>query len=348
MQDPPVGYNGSRLIKRTSPALVLAGDASEQGVAAFVSSPDLLAAISRGATAQQLLRAHQNWLNGELGTDLVVVGTFTPEQIALLHRDQLSSTLREAMALHLILEVLLEQRPDSIRDHYVQYQADSQAMTFAVNSMAGNQAVHPVVLAIWKLCKANRIDLEVVWYPRSTPLQQLADAMSKVVDNSQWLLNGVVFRTVVLPAVAEHGVALNFDLFADDHSTKVPGRFYSRFYCRGTSGVNAFAYRWAWDPATGERRMCFCNGPFDQMAAMVHKLIDERVDVALIYPDWPRHWRYDLESLPASVRKMDVVLTRRSDLCVAGPRCARHPRVRRAPNYNLRMAILIWPRELYV
>jgi len=221
-------------------------------------------------------------------------------------------------------------------------------MTFAVNGMAGNPSVHPVVLAIWKLCKANRIDLEVVWYPRSTPLQQLADAMSKVVDNSQWLLNGVVFRTVVLPAVAEHGVALNFDLFADDHSTKVPGRFYSRFYCLGTSGVNAFAYRWAWDPLTGQRRMCFCNGPFDQMAEIVHKAIEERVDVALIYPDWPRHWRYDLDNLPAGVLRVDLVLTRRNDLCVAGPRCARHPRVRRAPKYNLRMAILIWPSELYV
>ena len=38
--------------------------------------------------------------------------------------------------------------------------------------------------------------MEVVWRPRSMPHQELADALSKVHDSSQWLLNHQVYRQV--------------------------------------------------------------------------------------------------------------------------------------------------------
>ena len=61
----------------------------------------------------------------------------------------------------------------------MQYCTDSQVAAFVVNAMGGNARLFPVVLRIWRLCLELDVELEVVWFPREAPNQQVADALSK-------------------------------------------------------------------------------------------------------------------------------------------------------------------------
>lgn len=154
---------------------------------------------------------------------------------------------------------------------------------------------------------------------------------------------------MVVPAVAAHGRRIEVDLFADAESTKVPGSFYSRYYCPGSLGVNAFAQQWAWalGEGTKTRRTCFCNGPFDRMADIVAKIVDERVDVALVYPVWPKSGRFQLESLGAPLKQV-LDLPHQADLFKAGPRVPNRAGKPKAPSYRVRLAVIIWDRDAWI
>ena len=94
--------------------------------------------------------------------------------------------------------------------------------------------------------------------------------------------------------------------------------------------------------------MCFCNGPFDCMGRILRKVLDERVDVALVYPVWPRYWMGLLRQLRSmGVVREDFALPRRPDMFTAG---ARVPTSRKgagckAPHYVVRCAIIMWDRQ---
>lgn len=68
--------------------------------------------------------------------------------------------------------------------------------------------------------------------------------------------------------------------------------------CPGTSGVDAFAHKWAFHPTTGRKHLAYINGPFDKMGAIVKKIEDEKVNCVLNGPVWPRRWVAMWQSLP--------------------------------------------------
>ena len=68
----------------------------------------------------------------------------------------------------------------------------------------------------------------------------LADTHSKYEDNSQWELNpGVYEQILAQPELAGRCPAC--DLLADEHRTKVPGAFYSRYRNPTALGIDGFA-----------------------------------------------------------------------------------------------------------
>jgi hypothetical protein len=91
------------------------------------------------------------------------------------------------------------------------------------------------------------------------------------------------------PLVVKLG-GITLDLFADHHTAKV-GRFFSRFWCPDTLGVDSFAQPWAFNQVTGGRELCYANGDFSRMGEILHKLIAERANCVVVYPDWPRYWQ---------------------------------------------------------
>lgn len=189
-----------------------------------------------------------------------------------------------------------------------------------------------------------------MWQPREHEVQQYADELSKLPDASAWSLNSGVFDSILGRVLKEVRRAPTIDLFADETNCKVPV-FYSRWWCPGTSGVDAFLQRWDryfHETGTARRHMGFCNPPFDCMGRVLRKIIDERADVVLIYPVWPRYWRGMLSHLMSKgVVRADWELPHMNSLFVAGARvpAARKGSGQKAPHYKVRCAIITWDKR---
>ena len=75
------------------------------------------------------------------------------------------------------------------------------------------------------------------------------------------------------------------------------GSFYSKFWCPGSKGVEAFDHRWDVDHR-GNRHLAFINGPFSSMGNILKRVREQRVDCVVIAPVWPRPWQALWAHLP--------------------------------------------------
>lgn len=275
--------------------------------------------------------------NGEVEEPVVI--THAAHDLALIAANRHSSTLGEIKAVYYTLQVLLAHHQHLVRGCTLHYESDSQAGVATLTSMAGNEHTFPWVRMTWELAKGHDVRLEFSWYPRKNQRQAAADAWSKKVDNSQWALNPQVFQQWVAnhPLITSRG-GLTIDVFADNSTCKVP-RFYSRYWCPGTLGVNAFLHPWALNQVSGDRELCYINGDFSRMGEILRKVIDERVNCAIVYPDWPRCWQVMWGSMPV---RTCYTLPRRNDLCVPGARVDPSKRRGRPPSYAIKVAIVLW------
>lgn len=119
--------------------------------------------------------------------------------------------------------------------------------------------------------------------------QQVADAWSKVEDNSEWILNQEVYEELIRDQVLR-GRRPALDVFASSATTKVLEAFYSMYMCPGSKGIDAMVHPWALHDQVGAKQLAYINGPFHLMGAIVWKIKDEQVDCILVGPKWPRHW----------------------------------------------------------
>ena len=89
----------------------------------------------------------------------------------------------------------------------------------------------------FSLCLLNNIKLEVKWIPRFS--YDRADFLSIIVDCDDWQVK----RDYFLMAEGKWGPH-SLDQFANHENVQLP-RFYSRFWCPWTEGVDAFSVPWA-------------------------------------------------------------------------------------------------------
>ena len=125
--------------------------------------------------------------------------------------------------------------------------------------------------------------------------------LSKLVDNTEYSLSDAALHAALLSQhtyprdAAGQPKAFTLDVYASQLSSKVPGRFYSRYYCEGTLGVNAL--RHPWSSLQGNQQFCYIFSPFGLMPETVKKVAEERCDGVLVYPDWHhRGWRATIEA----------------------------------------------------
>jgi hypothetical protein len=276
--------------------------------------------------------------NGEV-TEPVVV-TLTPQEQEAVLQGQLSSCVGEIRTAKLVMQAYLERYPHVFKGKRVVYGCDGQSAVAAYTNMSGNPAVHAEVRELYELVLAADVQLDMQWHPREEELQAVADAWSKVTDNSQWGLNNDVYREYIDPGhplVAARG-GITLDVFGDNVMAKCK-RFYSRYAVPGSLGVDGMVQPWALDQVTGERELCLVNGDFSRMGDILRKVVAERADCVIVYPDWPRYWQVLWAQMP--VRDC-YTLPRRNDLCVPGPRVDPAKRRGRPPNYKIKVAIVIW------
>ena len=267
--------NGRRMIKREQ-AIRLAGDAGEVGLAVYSLGPELPHAI---------------------------VGTWTSQQRELLASQpkEFSSTLRELLALDYALRCIMTSPSlaHTFRHRHLIYEGDSQVMTACINRMGGNVRNYPVVKHIWEAAFYLDLGLEVQWHPRERNNQRLADSLEKQLDPGDWVISDQVLKAAYShPVIGNRPFTL--DVFASDTNTKVPGRFYSKWLCHGTLGVDAFGHPWA---AIGQdRQFCWVNGPFSDMGRILKKIREERCDAAVLHPVSSSYWAGVLHSLPVKAQ----------------------------------------------
>jgi hypothetical protein len=95
------------------------------------------------------------------------------------------------------------------------------------------------------------------------------------VDRDDFRLHPQLFR-ILEQRYGLHDV----DLFATNVNTQLP-RFFSRFFCPGTPGVNSFLQSWSGVNA-------YANPPFDPdvLLNVVQKVREDQASVTLVVPYW--------------------------------------------------------------
>ena len=276
--------------------------------------------------------------------------SLTDEQLARVKSNDLSSTEGELLALLYALETTLHVNPALLRGNVLHYQSDNQGAVADVNGMKGCANVLPTVRKIWDVASAADVDLMLTWHPRETQHQQYADHLSKLVDNSSWSLDQLVFtRCLTQHKLVKECGGFTVDVFSDGDNCKVyvggEQRFYSRMWCKGTSGVDGFLQPWDKNPVTGKREFCYIYGEFGQMGRILHKVQQEKVNCVIIYPVWPRHWGTMWKNIPV---RSTIDLSRRAKklgvngVCKAGPRVDIRTVGHEKQNWKMAAAVVIW------
>jgi hypothetical protein len=131
--------------------------------------------------------------------------------------------------------------------------------------------LHLLASACRSLASSLQISLHTAWVPRS--LNQRADDISKQHDFDDWFLTNNFFQKVQ----TLFGKSFTLDAFADNLNTKVM-RFFSKCWCPGTSGMDAFRQDWRSD------RVLLVPPP-RQLLQTLTKLRSDNSSGMLVYPE---------------------------------------------------------------
>jgi hypothetical protein len=144
-----------------------------------------------------------------------------------------SSTWRELRAVDLFLAIHAKE----LSGLSVKWYTDNQAVPRVLykGSMVGN--LQELALSVFTNCILFDVDLSVDWVPRTA--NEAADELSKTPDPDDWSVQNRIF--CMLSSI--YG-PFTIDCFASNLTHKLP-RFFSKYWCEGTYGIDAFSYSWA-------------------------------------------------------------------------------------------------------
>ena len=145
---------------------------------------------------------------------------------------QQSSTWRELKAIYLVLKSFA----NKLEGHTVKWLTDNQGAMYIIRSGSRKEHLQDGAMAIFELCFAHSIKLEIDWIPRS--LNEYADAISRIIDYDDWSLNPSVF-SFIDASWGPHTV----DCFASPYNNQTK-RFHSRFWSPGCEAVDTFTVNW--------------------------------------------------------------------------------------------------------
>jgi hypothetical protein len=146
-----------------------------------------------------------------------------------------SSTWRELRAVELFLSI----KSEELAGLAVKWYTDNQAVPRILYKGSMTENLQSSALSIFQTCISHDIQLSVDWIPRY--LNEAADELSKTSDFDDW---GVASRIFELADKVNGPHTL--DVFASNITAKC-NKFYSKFWCQGTAGVDCFAFEWGHD-----------------------------------------------------------------------------------------------------
>jgi hypothetical protein len=179
-----------------------------------------------------------------------------------------SSTWRELAA---VLRVLLELR-DVFAHQKIRWYTDNSNVPRILAHGSMKSDLHSLALSVFQLCLKHNIVILPEWVPRDN--NSIADSISRVSDFDDWSVDQTSFA-LIEGLWGPHTV----DRFASPSNYKVR-KFNSRFWCRGSYGVDAFCQDWS-----GENN--YLCPPVSFIVYTLKRLLKCRGRGTLIVPKWP-------------------------------------------------------------
>ena len=193
--------------------------------------------------------------------DSEVVGSWSETESVL------SSTWRELEAVYRTVHSSVK----SLEGQNVLVHTDNKNVCNILQVGSKKPYLQEVALNVNSLCRQNCINLVPKWVPRAQNFE--ADFLSRCSDSDDWSVLNFVFSTLE----ARWG-SHTFDRFACDYNTKCAS-FNSRYWCPGTSGIDAFAHTWV-----GENN--WLVPPPRLISHCVRKVLNEECKCTIIVPQW--------------------------------------------------------------
>ena len=178
-----------------------------------------------------------------------------------------SSTWRELEAVNRTLHSL----KNSLEGHCVQWHTDNKNVVGIIQKGSKKPELQTTAIEIHTVCVRYNINVVPVWVPRES--NQIADALSRYSDSDDWMVDMTIFSRL-------HNAwgPYTIDRFAADYNNQCE-RFNSKWWCPGTSGIDAFMQPWGTD----------CNWwvpPPSLISRTVDKLVKEKARGTLVIPQW--------------------------------------------------------------
>ena len=165
----------------------------------------------------------------------------------LVSERALSSVLRETVNAKLVLETIMTQQCAAVKGGLIVYKGDNQGSIDCLRKMNGKGVILDVVRDLYKISTLHDVQLEFEWLPRSSDTIEYVDALSRIVDGSDFALSHHVFVRIC-QKIAPDGKIWGFptcDVFAggakDFHKAS---RYFTLYFCPCTSGINGLRQSW--------------------------------------------------------------------------------------------------------
>lgn len=200
------------------------------------------------------------------GEKMYYRGKLTAEQRGL------SSGHRELLAVRQTLEFYTRSWVTSKQPINIYWLTDSKNLVRFLSKGSGKKQIQAEIFQVMLLCQKLNIRIIPIHLLRDDPRIKIADNGSKQQDTDDWQVDHATFQLL------NKETQFTIDLFADNHNTRCK-RFYSNFYCSGTSGIDAFCHSW-------NNEVAWICPPIKEINRTIKKIRESKLSGILFVPEW--------------------------------------------------------------
>lgn len=192
----------------------------------------------------------------------------------ILNEDErmLSSGHRELLAVAKTMEYYEQTGTFTTKATNIYWLTDSQNLVTFLTKGSGKRHIQKDVFQIMIRCKRLNTRIIPIHLLRDDPRIKIADDGSKTTDTENWQVDDQTFQR------NRTRFKFTIDLFASDRNSKCQ-RFYSNFFCPGTSGIHAFSHSW-------DDEVAWICPPIQEIIRIVRRLKTSRTTGILFVPKW--------------------------------------------------------------
>ena len=184
----------------------------------------------------------------------------------------LSSGHRELLAVAKTMEYYEQTGTFTTKATNIYWLTDSQNLVTFLTKGSGKRHIQKDVFQIMIRCKRLNTRIIPIHLLRDDPRIKIADDGSKTTDTDDWQVDDQTFQR------NRTKFKFTIDLFASDRNSKCQ-RFYSNFFCPGTSGIDAFSHSW-------DDEVAWICPPIQEIIRIVRRLKTSRTTGILFVPKW--------------------------------------------------------------